>query len=89
VRPVSVSRPYLTLRPTARFMCLRATLFARLLIKGCVAELDVPVQARVQVVLVMISLISGSSVASGPKTRGEVRNTATVTRCNHFYVAYV
>ena len=38
-------------------------LFARLLIEGCVAEVDVPVQGRVRVVLVVISLISGSSVA--------------------------
>jgi len=56
-------------------------LFAGLFINGCVGEVDVPVQARVRVVLVVISLRSGSSVALlGPKTRGEVSNTALVAR---------
>jgi hypothetical protein len=64
-------------------------LFARLLIEGCVAEVDVPVQGRVRVVLVVISLISGSSVALlGPKTRGEVRNPAVVARDSRLYVLF-
>jgi hypothetical protein len=62
-------------------------LFARLLIEGCVAEVDVPVQGRVRVVLVVISLISGSSVALlGPEAREEVRNTAVSARCSRLYV---
>jgi hypothetical protein len=65
-------------------------LFARLLIEGGVAEVDVAVKARVRVVLVVISLISGSSVALlVPKTRGEVSNTALVARCSRHYVVYV
>jgi hypothetical protein len=34
-------------------------LFARLLIEGCVAEVDVPVQARVRVVLVVECCVEG------------------------------
>jgi hypothetical protein len=65
-------------------------LFAGLFINGCVAEVDVAVQGRVRVVLVVISLISGSSVALlVPKTRGEVRNTAAVARCSRLYVVCV
>jgi hypothetical protein len=44
----------------------------------------------VRVVLVVISLISGSSVALlVPKTRGEVRNTAAVAHGGCLYVVYV
>jgi hypothetical protein len=43
----------------------------------------------VQVVLVMISLISGSSVALlVAKIRGEVRNTAVVARDSRLYVLF-
>jgi hypothetical protein len=65
-------------------------LFAGLFINGCVAEVDVAVQGRVRVVLVVIYLISGSSVALlVPKTRGEVRNTAAVAHGGCLYVVYV
>ena len=65
-------------------------LFAPLLINGGVAEVDAPVQARVRVVLVVISLISGSSVALlGPKTRGQVSDPAALARSSRLYVVSV
>jgi hypothetical protein len=87
---VGLSASYFASAAAARQRLDALYLFARLLIEGSVAEVDVAVQGRVRVVLVVIYLISGSSVALlVPKTRGEVRNTAAVAHGGCLYVVYV